>query len=83
VRGSGRYGEMTTPDGTAGPEDRDEVVLDEDFVRGATVREPSGRARMLAARWRREPPEPEPWRTDQPPAGWFWSKPRRRGWRRR
>ncbi|GLW75290.1 hypothetical protein Kpho02_75870 [Kitasatospora phosalacinea] len=32
------------------------LVLDEDFVRSATVNEPSARARMLAERWRREPP---------------------------
>ncbi|MDH6226114.1 hypothetical protein [Streptomyces sp. MJP52] len=71
------------PDGTAGPDDWDGPVLDEDFVRAAAVREPSGRARMLAARWRRQPPEPEPWRADEPPAGWFFSKARRRRWRRR
>jgi len=41
----------------------DNLVLDEEFVRGATVQEASGRARMLSAKWRREPPpEPEPWR---------------------
>lgn len=32
------------------------LVLDEDFIRGAHQREPSARARMLEARWRREPP---------------------------
>ncbi|WP_280696632.1 hypothetical protein [Kitasatospora sp. GP82] len=36
------------------------LVLDEEFVRSATVKEQSGRARMLAAKWLREPPEP-PW----------------------
>ncbi|MER5886141.1 hypothetical protein ABT160_20155 [Streptomyces sp. NPDC001941] len=56
--------------------------LDEDFVRGATVKEPSARSRMLAARWRDQPPEPQPWRADEPPAGWFFSRARRR-WRRR
>ncbi|PYC75857.1 hypothetical protein C7C46_23245 [Streptomyces tateyamensis] len=56
----------------------DGVGLDEAFVRAAPVAEPSGRSRMLAARWRREPPEPQPWRSDQPPAGWFWSRVRRR-----
>ncbi|MGC0314033.1 hypothetical protein [Kitasatospora acidiphila] len=60
--------------------DWDEVELDEAFVRAAPVIEPSGRARMLAARWRREPPEPQPWRSDRPPAGWFWSRVRRRRW---
>ncbi|MFF4145644.1 hypothetical protein ACFY0A_30750 [Streptomyces sp. NPDC001698] len=61
----------------------DDVVLDADFVRAAGTAEPSGRARMLAARWRREEPEPQPWRSDEPPAGWFFSKVRRRRWRRR
>ncbi|KOV63380.1 hypothetical protein [Streptomyces sp. MMG1121] len=61
----------------------DELVLDEAFVRGAETSEPSARARMLAARWRSEEPEPQPWRSDEPPAGWFFSKARRRRWRRR
>ncbi|MFR9790302.1 hypothetical protein ACL07V_16775 [Streptomyces sp. MB22_4] len=61
----------------------EELVLDEDFVRAAEASEPSARARMLAARWRAEAPEPQPWRSDEPPAGWFFSKARRRGRRRR
>lgn len=61
----------------------DDVVLDADFIRAAETTEPSARARMLAARWRREAPEPQPWRSDEPPAGWFFSKVRRRRWRRR
>ncbi|MGW2049276.1 SGM_3592 family protein [Streptomyces sp. NPDC001858] len=61
----------------------DDLVLDEDFIRGAETSEPSARARMLAARWRAEEPEPQPWRSDDPPAGWFFSKARRRRWRRR
>ncbi|MFF4752300.1 SGM_3592 family protein [Streptomyces sp. NPDC002514] len=61
----------------------DGVVLDDDFIRGADRSEPSGRARMLAARWRSHEPEPQPWRSDEPPAGWFFSKARRRRWRRR
>ncbi|GHI91170.1 MULTISPECIES: SGM_3592 family protein [Streptomyces] len=61
----------------------DDLVLDEEFVREAGTSEPSARARMLAARWRRERPEPQPWRSDEPPAGWFFSKGRRRRrWRR-
>jgi hypothetical protein len=56
----------------------DSVVLDESFVRGAQWNEPSARARMLAARWRREAPEPQPWRADKPPAGWFFGRRRRR-----
>jgi hypothetical protein len=61
----------------------DDLVLDEDFVRSAETTEPSARARMLAARWRAEEPEPQPWRSDEPPAGWFFSTARRRKWRRR
>ncbi|MFI9611050.1 hypothetical protein ACIHCM_05045 [Streptomyces sp. NPDC052023] len=60
----------------------DDLVLDEDFVRAGTS-EPSARARMLAERWRRQAPEPQPWRSDEPPAGWFISKVRGRLWRRR
>lgn len=63
----------------------DDVDLDEDFVRGAEVTEPTARTRMLTARWRRRgapEPEPEPWRADEPPAGWFWSKRRKRRRRR-
>ncbi|MEU3981497.1 hypothetical protein AB0F77_15540 [Streptomyces sp. NPDC026672] len=60
----------------------DGVVLDEDFIRSAGTTEPSARARMLAARWRTQKPEPQPWRSDDPPAGWFFSKARRK-WRRR
>jgi hypothetical protein len=61
----------------------DSLVLDEHFVRSAEASEPSARARMLAARWRDKAPDPQPWRSDEPPAGWFFSKARRRKWRRR
>lgn len=61
----------------------DDTVLDEDFIRSAETAEPSARARMLAARWRQQAPDPQPWRSDEPPAGWFFSKARRRRWRRR
>ncbi|MFF1547268.1 hypothetical protein [Streptomyces sp. NPDC058291] len=61
----------------------DDLVLDEAFIRAAETSEPSARARMLAARWRAGAPEPQPWRSDDPPAGWFFSKARRRRWRRR
>ncbi|MFJ8432915.1 hypothetical protein ACIQ9P_16615 [Kitasatospora sp. NPDC094019] len=33
-----------------------DLVLDEEFVRGATVKEQAGRTRMLAARWQHTPP---------------------------
>ncbi|MFI8188406.1 hypothetical protein ACIF8T_06340 [Streptomyces sp. NPDC085946] len=83
--------EVPGPGGRPGPADRtgrtedvwDDLVLDDAFVRSAETSEPSARARMLAARWRREEPEPQPWRSDEPPAGWFFSKARRRWWRRR
>lgn len=39
------------------------LVLDEEFVKGAAVKEQSGRARMLTAKWKREPPKvEEAWR---------------------
>ncbi|MFC6597211.1 hypothetical protein [Kitasatospora paranensis] len=38
------------------------LVLDDEFVRAAAVKEQSGRARMLAARWRHTPPQAESWR---------------------
>lgn len=76
-REHGRSGDETSG------EKWDDLVLDEDFIRAAETSEPSARARMLAERWRKEEPEPQPWRSDEPPAGWFFSKARRRRWRRR
>ncbi|MFJ9520899.1 hypothetical protein ACIRPK_21925 [Kitasatospora sp. NPDC101801] len=38
------------------PDPFEGLVLDEDFVRAATVKEQSGRTRMLAARWKQQPP---------------------------
>ncbi|MFD7706166.1 hypothetical protein ACFV6E_19025 [Streptomyces sp. NPDC059785] len=69
-------------DGERAGDGWDGVVLDEDFIRSARAKEPSGRARMLAARWRDGGPEPQPWRSDEPPAGWFFSRSRRRRRRR-
>lgn len=60
-----------------------EFTLDEEFIRGAEVKEPAARTRMLRERWRQSPPEPQPWRADEPPAGWFFSKSRRRARKRR
>ncbi|MER5576164.1 hypothetical protein [Streptomyces massasporeus] len=82
-RGSEAGSESGSPSGGEAPDDLDGVVLDEDFIRSAGTSEPSARARMLAAKWRREEPEPQPWRSDEPPAGWFFSKVRRRRWRRK
>ncbi|MET7612139.1 hypothetical protein ABZ847_15705 [Streptomyces bauhiniae] len=70
--------EQPAGDGGTAPDPWDGVELDEDFVRAAETSEPSARARMLAARWRAEGPEPQPWRADKPPAGWFFSRSRRR-----
>jgi hypothetical protein len=41
----------------------------------AEHKEPSARARMLAARWKENPPEPQPFRADPDPVG-----PRRSSW---
>jgi hypothetical protein len=76
-RATGRVPEQGSDEGWS------DLALDEDFIRAADTSEPSARARMLAARWRAEEPEPQPWRSDEPPAGWFFSKARRRRWRRR
>ncbi|MEU6684251.1 hypothetical protein [Streptomyces sp. NPDC046832] len=76
-------GQSGSGSGDGAWDDFDGVELDEDFIHSAGVSEPSARARMLAAKWRREEPEPQPWRSDEPPTGWFFSKARRRRWRRR
>ncbi|WP_129843564.1 hypothetical protein [Streptomyces sp. RFCAC02] len=69
----------------SGDDPWDGLVLDEGFVRGAEVKEPSARTRMLTERWRKEAPAPQPWRSDTPPAGWVHDpgKGRRRRWFRR
>ncbi|WP_245246606.1 SGM_3592 family protein [Streptomyces lonarensis] len=54
-------------------DDWDDLVLDENFVRGAEVNEPTARTRMLTERWKNEAPAPQPWRSDEPPAGWIHS----------
>ena len=41
----------------------------------AEHKEPSARARMLAARWKENPPQPQPFRADPTPA-----RPRRSSW---
>lgn len=44
------------PHQSASPDPFEGLVLDERFVRDATVKEPTARTRMLAARWQQEPP---------------------------
>lgn len=41
----------------AGADPFEGLVLDEEFIKGAKETEPSARARMLAERWKHEPPE--------------------------
>ncbi|MEU0024205.1 hypothetical protein [Streptomyces sp. NPDC006335] len=43
---------------------------------GAEYKEPSARARMLAARWKENPPKPQPFRADPGPRA-----PRHSSWR--
>ncbi|MEU2600459.1 hypothetical protein [Streptomyces hirsutus] len=57
------------------------MVLDDALIRAVETAESSARARMLTEHRRHEEPEPQPWRSDEPPAGWFFSKARRRRWR--
>lgn len=49
-----------------GSDDPFDIVLNEDFVKGATAKEPSARTRELSARWAKEPPKPTAWRGDSP-----------------
>ncbi|MFJ9695582.1 hypothetical protein [Kitasatospora sp. NPDC101183] len=66
--------EPSTPDPFEG------LVLDERFVRGAAVKEPTARTRMLTARWRVEPPvDPggRRWAPEAPPR----ARRVRRAWR--
>ncbi|MEU6147994.1 hypothetical protein ABZ848_47630 [Streptomyces sp. NPDC047081] len=56
-------------------QDDDEREFDIRWADGAEHKEPSARARMLAARWRENPPEPQPFRADPEPVA-----PRRSSW---
>ncbi|MFF9085064.1 hypothetical protein ACF1BE_01300 [Streptomyces sp. NPDC014991] len=57
------------------PEQDDwEREFDHRWARSAEHKEPSARARMLAARWKENPPAPVPFRADPGPA------PRRSSW---
>ncbi|GGU78352.1 hypothetical protein GCM10010260_08520 [Streptomyces filipinensis] len=51
-----------------------EREFDHRWANSAEHKEPSARARMLAARWRENPPDPAPFRADPGPA------PRRASW---
>ncbi|MCX4761434.1 hypothetical protein OG562_10665 [Streptomyces sp. NBC_01275] len=52
-----------------------EREFDLKWADGAAHKEPSARARMLAARWKESPPEPVPFRGDPRPVA-----PRRSSW---
>jgi hypothetical protein len=58
-----------------GSDDPFDIEFDEDFIKAATTKEPSARARELSARWSKEPPKDTGWRSDtpdplhQPPSG--------------
>lgn len=54
--GSDGESEVTEGQQPQGADPFEGLVLDEEFVRGASQSEPSARARMLAERWRLEPP---------------------------
>ncbi|MEU9341268.1 hypothetical protein AB0D74_08610 [Streptomyces sp. NPDC048278] len=56
-------------------EQEDEREFDLRWADQAEHREPSARARMLAARWKANPPGPVPFRPDPGPAA-----PRRSSW---
>ncbi|MCX5269520.1 hypothetical protein [Streptomyces sp. NBC_00199] len=49
-------------------QDDSEREFDLRWADAATHKEPSARARMLAARWKENPPEPVPFRADPGPA---------------
>ncbi|MFJ2186599.1 hypothetical protein ACIOJE_01385 [Kitasatospora sp. NPDC087861] len=53
---AGREPGGSDPSEAGGKDPFADLVLDEEFVRGATVQEQSGRTRMLAARWKHTPP---------------------------
>ena len=56
-------------------QDDDQREFDLRWAESAEQKEPSARARMLAARWKENPPEPQPFRADPDPVG-----PRRSSW---
>ncbi|MFD0275963.1 hypothetical protein ACFVHB_18930 [Kitasatospora sp. NPDC127111] len=52
----GRDPDGADPSGAGSKDPFADLVLDEEFVKGATVKEQAGRTRMLAARWKHTPP---------------------------
>jgi hypothetical protein len=56
-------------------QDDTEREFDIRWADGAEFKEPSARARMLAARWKENPPQPQPFRADPGPR-----TPRRSSW---
>ncbi|MFB7615359.1 hypothetical protein [Kitasatospora sp. NPDC056181] len=52
----GRNPDGADPSGAGGKDPFDELVLDDEFVKGATVKEQAARTRMLAAQWKHTPP---------------------------
>lgn len=56
-------------------QDDAEREFDLRWADSAEHKEPSARARMLAARWKENPPEPQPFRADPGPVA-----PRRSSW---
>ncbi len=59
------------------PDPFEGLVLDESFVRAAKEKEGSARARMLAAKWKAEPPGDTSWRPDPTPARrWYRRRPK-------
>ncbi|MBD0690523.1 hypothetical protein [Streptomyces sp. CBMA123] len=52
----GREPGGSDPSGAGGKDPFADLVLDEEFIRSASVKEQSGRTRMLSARWKHTPP---------------------------
>jgi hypothetical protein len=61
----------TETTGVMSMSEQDDVEREFDlkWADGAEHKEPSARARMLAARWKENPPEPQPFRADPDPVG--------------
>ncbi|HWG26655.1 hypothetical protein [Actinospica sp.] len=57
-----------------------QLVKDVEQGRKAAAEEPSARARMLASKWREQPPPSTPWRGDAPSFGHAAAEPERPEW---